>query len=81
MEKTGVEKTGVEKTGGKRPSTSRLPKQLLYGETKEGERYPEDQKKINKQHVKTKFKKPHVNPDRLEALASVPNFIQIGPKL
>ena len=53
-----------------RMEDSRLPKQLLYGELREGERSVGGQKKRHKDHVKTILRKCEINPDSLETLAS-----------
>ena len=44
---------------------SRLSKQLLYGEMREGERSVGGQKKRHKDHVKTILRKCDIDPDSL----------------
>ena len=49
---------------------SRLRKQLLYGEMREGERSVGSQNKRHKDHLKIILRKCHTDFDSLEALAS-----------
>ena len=53
-----------------RMEDNRLPKQLQYGEIREGRRAAGGQKKRHKDHIKSVLKKFQINPDSLETLAS-----------
>ena len=53
-----------------RMEDSRLSKQLLYGEMREGERSVGGQKKRHKDHVKAILRKCDIEPDNFEALVS-----------